>query len=293
MFGFEVNPPFEKLCSTNSILSAKVNSFYSSSYTTNLTLKTVISGEARYATRQSVYTVEPGNCLVLNRGQTYDLDISPDTGTKTLAIFLEPRFVQSSILASSLSDEYLLDVPNPEVASDSPFIETIQPTKSSRLGDALRRITTCLGQDPEGKSWLEDSFYELVDLLPDLNSYAARCWSKLSKKKLSTRREIFKRLAHARDYAYSCYSENLSVDRLAEIAEMSPHHFHRMFRIAFGVTPNLFVRERRLDVAFRMLKRGVPVTQVSLNVGYEGLGSFCTLFKSRFGITPRKVRDVK
>ena len=93
--GFMVNPGFEKLGGANVLLSAPIRRAYRATHRTDLTLKFTLSGPALYRTRNADYEVTPGRCLLLNRGQTYDLEIGGDTGTRTLA-FIRPTISSSA-----------------------------------------------------------------------------------------------------------------------------------------------------------------------------------------------------
>jgi AraC-like DNA-binding protein len=287
---FAVNPGIDMVPHCNTVLNAKARRRYLSHYTTTLTLKWVLSGSARYATGRSIYAVDPGCCLLLNHGQTYDLDILPDTGTETLALFFEPRFVEEAAGAAMTTEGRLLDDPEVAPQGDEPYIERLYPV-SGPIGATLRRIAAALRADPCGEGWLEDAFYRMAWALPTLNLQSRAEWTALPARHASTQRETYRRLVFARDFAYSCYWENLSVARIARVAYLSPFHFHRMFRRAFGVTPSHFVQSRRLDVARSLLQStDRTVAEICHEVGFKSLGSFTTLYRGHFGVPPGRAR---
>jgi AraC-like DNA-binding protein len=77
----------------------------------------------------------------------------------------------------------------------------------------------------------------------------------------------------------------------AKAARLSPYHFHRMFKLAFGQTPMQFLQECRLAAARRLLvATDQSVTLICFAVGFESLGSFSWLFRKRFGLSPRRFR---
>ena len=79
--------------------------------------------------------------------------------------------------------------------------------------------------------------------------------------------------------------------RICSVAAMSPFHFQRMFKSAFGISPMQFVQRRRLERArYLLTKTEEPVTSICLAVGFESLGSFSALFKRTFGVSPREIR---
>jgi AraC family transcriptional regulator len=88
-----------------------------------------------------------------------------------------------------------------------------------------------------------------------------------------TRMELYRRLYRGRDFLMSCYDQPLTVAAAARVATLSPFHFQRMFKMAFGQTPMQFLQEIRLDVARRLLVHsGEDVTTVCFAVGFESPG---------------------
>ena len=84
-------------------------------------------------------------------------------------------------------------------------------------------------------------------------------------------------------------SEDLSVEKLAAQACLSPRHFRRLFKKTFGKTPAAFVDEARLDEARRRLE--IPrstVKTVGSSVGFKSSFAFCRAFERRFGRTPKE-----
>jgi transcriptional regulator GlxA family with amidase domain len=105
------------------------------------------------------------------------------------------------------------------------------------------------------------------------------------------------RLRRARDAMDRDYAEPLDVPMLARGALMSPGHFSRSFRSAFGETPYSYLMTRRIERAKALLRTGeLSVTEVSLAVGCQSLGTFTTRFRELVGMTPgeyrARVRDV-
>nr|WP_223190155.1 helix-turn-helix transcriptional regulator [Streptomyces sp. TRM68416] len=87
------------------------------------------------------------------------------------------------------------------------------------------------------------------------------------------------------------YTEPLDVTALARTALMSPGHFQRSFREAFGETPYGYLMTRRIERAKALLRRGdLTVTEVCMAVGCTSLGSFSSRFTQLVGETPSAYR---
>lgn len=86
-------------------------------------------------------------------------------------------------------------------------------------------------------------------------------------------------------------SADLSVEVLAERAELSPRHFSRKFKAAFGATPADFVEGLRLDHARWLLaNKAASIETLAATVGYTNDDTFRRAFARRFGTVPSHYR---
>jgi transcriptional regulator GlxA family with amidase domain len=105
-------------------------------------------------------------------------------------------------------------------------------------------------------------------------------------------RDDLVRLRRARDLMDRDFAEPLDVPALAREALMSPGHFSRSFRAAFGETPYSHLMTRRIERAKALLRRGdLTVTEVCFAVGCTSLGSFSSRFTELVGETPSAYRS--
>jgi AraC-like DNA-binding protein len=107
----------------------------------------------------------------------------------------------------------------------------------------------------------------------------------------AVRPEELKHLRRARDLIDREYARPLDVPALARTAFMSPAHFSRQFRAAYGETPYSYLMTRRIERAKALLRRGdLSVTDVCMAVGCTSLGSFSARFTELVGETPSAYR---
>jgi AraC-like DNA-binding protein len=98
-------------------------------------------------------------------------------------------------------------------------------------------------------------------------------------------------LRRARDLMDREYARPLDVPTMARQALMSPSHFSRQFRAAFGETPYTYLMTRPIERAMALLRRGDrTVTEVCMEVGCTSLGSFSARFTEIVGETPSAYR---
>ncbi len=98
-------------------------------------------------------------------------------------------------------------------------------------------------------------------------------------------------LRRARDLMDRLYAAPLDVPTMAHAAFMSPSHFARRFRAAYGETPYNYLMTRRIERAMALLRRGdLTVTEVCIAVGATSLGSFSARFTELVGQSPSAYR---
>ncbi|WP_307875057.1 helix-turn-helix transcriptional regulator [Frankia nepalensis] len=103
--------------------------------------------------------------------------------------------------------------------------------------------------------------------------------------------QLSRHLLRAKDLADGRYFEPLTVAELARAAGLSPAHFSREFRRAFGESPHRYLLTRRLERAAALLRNtDRPVTEICFSVGLTSLGSFTTSFRRVYGVTPLAYR---
>jgi AraC-like DNA-binding protein len=98
-------------------------------------------------------------------------------------------------------------------------------------------------------------------------------------------------LRRARDLMDRDYASPLDVPTMARKAFMSPAHFSRRFRAAYGETPYSYLMTRRIERAMALLRAGVSVTDACMAVGCTSLGSFSSRFVEIAGETPSAYRS--
>ena len=98
-------------------------------------------------------------------------------------------------------------------------------------------------------------------------------------------------LLRAKDLADAHYTDQLGVAELAKAAGLSPAHFSREFRAAFGESPHGYLLTRRLERAAALLTTtDRSVAEICFDVGLQSVGSFTTSFKRSYGVSPAAFR---
>ena len=86
--------------------------------------------------------------------------------------------------------------------------------------------------------------------------------------------------------------ENLTVERLAEQAGMTPRTFARTYASQMGRTPARMVEAMRLEAACRALeKTALPLKTIAANMGYMEEQNLRRVFQRQLGISPGQYRN--
>src|SRR5437016_4304701 len=105
--------------------------------------------------------------------------------------------------------------------------------------------------------------------------------------------ELFRDLTRAREFIRDHCAERIMLEQAAAEAFLSPFHFQRTFSAAFGESPHEYLTRLRPDRAKLLLRQqSLTVSDVCLEVGFQSLGSFSTLFSRLEGCSPKEFRRV-
>jgi AraC family transcriptional regulator len=87
---------------------------------------------------------------------------------------------------------------------------------------------------------------------------------------------------------------DLSLDKLAAIANYSPFHFQKVFKQVVGKTPKQFIMLTKLKSAtgFLMIDQPKPVSEIAFNCGFSSPSVFARSFKDHFGLSAEKLRAI-
>lgn len=101
-----------------------------------------------------------------------------------------------------------------------------------------------------------------------------------------------KRILRVLKYIHENPAEDLSLDRLADVAAMSRFHWHRVFHVMTGETCAQAVRRVRLHrAAGWLIHQNGSIADIAARVGYPNVQSFIRAFSEAFGISPGAFRS--
>ncbi len=90
------------------------------------------------------------------------------------------------------------------------------------------------------------------------------------------------------DYIDQHLDQNLDLCTIAEVANFSPFHFHRIFTFMIGESPIDYIQRLRVERAAWKLREDDPlsITEIAFDCGFGSVSLFSRTFKRYFKVTP-------
>lgn len=109
--------------------------------------------------------------------------------------------------------------------------------------------------------------------------------------KTSKHTNYAERLSRVINYIYDHLDEEIDLHKLADVAHLSPYHWHRIYHAMNGETIAATVKRLRLHrAAGHLAQTSMSIDEVAGKSGYDSLQSFTRVFKSVYGMPPAQYR---
>jgi AraC family transcriptional regulator len=101
-----------------------------------------------------------------------------------------------------------------------------------------------------------------------------------------------RQLRRVEDYVHERLADDISLESLAELVELSPFHFSRVFKQTTGMSPLQFVTRERITRAQQLIREtSRSLIEIGLDVGYKNPSHFAQVFRRVVGVTPTEFRS--
>jgi AraC family transcriptional regulator len=132
----------------------------------------------------------------------------------------------------------------------------------------------------------------VADLTQLFATYLAEKYTSAASGKPEVRGGLpIRQLQRVGDFVTEHLAEEISVEVLAQLVQLSPFHFSRVFRQSTGMSPLRFVTRERVTRAQQLIREtSRSLIEIALDVGYTSPSHFAQVFRSVVGVTPTEFR---
>jgi AraC family transcriptional regulator len=113
--------------------------------------------------------------------------------------------------------------------------------------------------------------------------------------KSRSKQEYISRINKVMDYVEKHFNEEITLDKIAQIACFSPFHFHRIFSTLTNETLNTFIQRLRIEKAAQQLRNeeNISISEIAFNCGFGSTAHFSRTFRKYFGLTAKEFRETE
>lgn len=232
--------------------------------------------------RETTYDLRPGDILIIPPGELHTLT-APPTGIRLIYMFdlaVLSKIRGFSYLTAFMSQPTLITPENNSAIYEEETSLLLDLMELYMCDDNLRDLTiyaklirffVCFSQhhiDSEG-------VVSPTSRHPDRRKHL-----------LDTMNTVF-------DYLDDHYDENLTLEKVADVAGFSKYHFSRLFKQCSGYNFYDYLCHRRIKSAEGLLMNSdLPITEIALQSGFSSLSSFNRTFKKLKSCTPSEYRNL-
>ncbi|RPI16785.1 MAG: AraC family transcriptional regulator [Ignavibacteriae bacterium] len=280
----------KQFVSHNAVLNGYYSNIYYPEHWTTLSIKCAFNGVEYYIKDNIKYGVDDNSYLILNNGTMYESYIRSENKVESFTVNFTKEFTEEVFNSLNNKDSFLLDYPEVKDREPVNFFEKLyqhNPLILKLLNDIRKTIQTP-GYD---NVLLNEKLHMMLNVLFCIQLNTFKDADSVNAVKKSTRMELYRRLNIAKDYIYSNYYDNVTLDELSKVSCLSQHHLLRKFKTQFGITPHQYLTKRRMEAAKVLIeKTNFSISEICFSVGFEDLSSFGELFKKHYSFSPENYR---
>jgi AraC family transcriptional regulator len=133
----------------------------------------------------------------------------------------------------------------------------------------------------------------IADLAKLLATYLAERYTAITSERSEARGGLpIWQLRKVEDHVSSHLPDEIAVEKLADLVELSPSHFSRVFKESTGMSPLQFVVRERITRAQQLIREtSRSLIEIALDVGYTSPSHFAQVFRRTVGVTPTEFRS--
>ncbi len=228
------------------------------------TIGVIEMGAGAFDARGTTHIAYPSNLFIIHPDEVHNGYAAIPAGWTYRVIYPDPTILQQILLEQAGS------------IRGTPFFPhtIIQDQELSKLILSLHGLL----EQPTGKLEREISLHETLEYL--IAQHASP-----TPRVQPVRRE-HQVVARIQDYFHAHIGDNISLTQLADLVDLNPSYFLRTFRAQVGLPPHAYQIQLRIQQARKLLREGMSLPQVALELGFADQSHFARHFRRLVGVTP-------
>ena len=236
-----------------------------------------LSGNVSYNIESRNYLLTPGDLLIISPNELHQPIFGPEQqGYERMVLWINQSFLQQ------------FELPGQEI---SRCFDTTRPEHTNLLRpdgvtrELLGYLMNMLQQEMESREFGAELYSMgcLAQILVLINRLAERM-GRDTEPRTQTDSVVYRVLSYINEH----YSEDLSLDFLANKFFISKYHLSREFNRLVGTSVYRYIIQKRLVMAKQMMSNGIPSATVYQHCGFGDYSNFYRAFKAEYQISPRE-----
>ena len=242
----------------------------------------LISGKRRFFVSDTVYELEPGNLLLIKKGELHRTTYVSAETHERFAITFSDTFLKH--LIKETSAETVMEL------FEKPFL-SIQTSRRAYVEELMQKLV----QESEHPD--EFSPFQIQNSLEELIIFLIRFQKTFEIPDITTsfhNPELANTIQTSARYIRKNYANIITLEAMAKKANMSPAYFSKKFRevTSFGFKEYL-IRIRLAESCKLLLDTTDSITEIALSCGFNDSNYFGDLFRKVKGVSPLQYRKNK
>ena len=236
-----------------------------------------VSGNVQYNIESRSYLMTPGDILLISPMELHQPVFEKDhKDYERIVLWINKSFLeQFSIPGQDLSVCFDTSMPG--------HTNLLRPDGTLRQLIAFQLDQLIQESDSDEYCSQVNAFCYLAQILVEINRMA-RQQSRDTDTKIASDSMVYSVMNYINEH----YSEELSLDFLANRFFISKYHLSREFLRVMGTSVHRYVIQKRLAMAKQMMSEGMPSTEVYQHCGFGDYSNFYRAFKAEYQISPKE-----
>ncbi|WP_049788678.1 AraC family transcriptional regulator [Paenibacillus sp. Y412MC10] len=236
-------------------------------------------GRCTYLIGDSVFTLKPGDLLLMNGLTLHCPNVEPDSRYVRSILHFDPAWICRGL--SETAKSILLD----------PF-ETLRNHRMTLTGENREEFEGMLADIHRLSSSTAGFRQERMTLRIQEMMYVIADWCQAAVQDHDSISEKERHVQHVVSFVEENYMLDLTLEGIARDMHITKHYLSSLFKEVTGTTVFKYVYHRRINQAKIMLRLHphLSITEISQASGFKHLAHFSRMFKAMVGTTPEHYR---